>query len=112
MAKKTAEAIIKLLFRGIIPLASLISGVVLFVSEVSGWGLILGIPMIIIGMIMLIYTYDEAIQKKVISLSEELTRCSVCGKLTPRVAGKNPEDMICNVCKKKISKVIAQEKRR
>ena len=104
--KRNLESLVKLIFRGLIPMTALISGVVLFVSEVSGWGVILGIPMIVIGMVMLIFTYDEAIGKKIDEMSEQFVRCAVCGKLTPRQPKIVPEDTICSQCKKEISSGI------
>jgi phage FluMu protein Com len=69
-------------------------------------------PMIIIGSVMVIYTYDEVIKRTVIPMSEELTRCALCGKLTPRVAGISPEDTICSRCKKEVSGWIRRVKRK
>ena len=48
-----------LFFKLLIPIVLLISGVALFVSEVSFLGILLGLPLIIIGSVLVIYTYDE-----------------------------------------------------
>lgn len=48
-----------LLINVIIPLSLLIGGLVLLFAKIPGWGVILGLPMIVIGVIFLIYTYDE-----------------------------------------------------
>ncbi len=65
MARKTKReqhwVSIILFFRLLIPIVLLISGVVLFVSRVSAWGVILGLPLIVIGAVTVIYTYDEII---------------------------------------------------
>lgn len=110
MAKKAAEALVKLIFRGIIPIVLFVGGIVLFVTRTSPWGVVLGLPAIVIGMVMVIYTYDEVISKKVHPLADELTRCAVCGRLTPRMAGVNPEDTICFECKEDISEEIEKER--
>lgn len=72
MVKKTKSdqhwVCIALFFRLLIPIVLLVSGVVLFVSNVSVWGLILGLPLIVIGAVLVIYTYDEIASIKVGSL--------------------------------------------
>jgi hypothetical protein len=110
MAKKAAEALVKLIFRGLIPIVFFGGGVALFVTRASPWGVVLGLPAIVIGMVMMIYTYDEVISKKVYPLADELTRCAVCGRLTPRVAGVNPKDTICSPCNADISEEIEKER--
>ena len=112
MIKKTIESLIKLIFRGVIPIVFFVGGVFLFITRVSPWGVILGLPTIVIGMVMMIYTYDEVISKKVVETSEELTRCSVCGKLTPRQPGVDPRDTFCSVCKTDIKENITKEEKK
>ena len=109
--KDKNESVIKLIFRGVIPLALLISGVVILTSPLLGWSLLLGLPMLITGVAMVIFTYDEIISKKVYSYAEELTRCVICDKLTPRLAGINPEDSICSHCKQEILKRVVKVKK-
>jgi len=104
------ERIIKLLFRGFMPMLMLVAGVILMTSEISGWNLIIGTPITVLGTIFLIFTYDEVIAKKVTPLSQELTRCAICAKLTPRVAGVDPKDTICPRCKQKVGRQLAKEK--
>jgi hypothetical protein len=94
----------------VIPVVFLVSGVVLFISNKSLWGVVLGMPMIIIGGVMVIYTYDEVITKKTQPLSEELARCGLCNKLTPRPPGINPEDVICSRCKKEVLEGIEKSR--
>jgi len=106
------ERVIKLLFRGLVPMLMLVAGVILMTSEISGWNLIIGTPITILGTVFLVFTYDEVIAKKVTPLSQELTRCASCSKLTPRVAGVNPEDTICPRCKQKVSSRLSKEKQR
>jgi hypothetical protein len=102
------ERMIKLVFRGIIPIVFLISGIALLGLRISGWGTILGIPLVVFGSVFLIYTYDEVVSKHVESIAPKLTTtpCSVCGKPTPKVNILSPEDTICDDCKVKIKKGI------
>ncbi len=100
------EGLLKLFFRAVIPLAMLVFGVILMISRLSGWNLIIGTPIVVLGTVFLIYTYNEVINKTAIPLSQEFTRCLVCGHLTPRVNGILPEETICFECKKTISKKL------
>ena len=99
---KAATRLIKLIFRGLIPLAMLGAGVVLMTSRISGWSLIIGIPVTVIGMAMLVFTYDEVVQKQVQPIQKELVRCNICGRLTARQLGVIPEDVICRHCRERI----------
>ena len=58
------KLVIKLIFRCLIPLVILVSGVVVFSVRLSVWSALLGIPMVIIGMVLAIYTYDEVVRDK------------------------------------------------
>jgi len=62
--KNRAWNCILLLFRLMTPIIILICGVTIFISQVSGWNLILGLPLTISGVILTIYTYDEILQAK------------------------------------------------
>lgn len=53
------EEFLKLLFKGLFPLVFFVGGVVVLVSRIPGWGLILGLPMTVIGSALLINTFDE-----------------------------------------------------
>lgn len=55
--------IVKLIFKGLIPIVFLIAGVVILSLRISGWSLLLGIPLTIFGTVFLIYTYDEVLTK-------------------------------------------------
>lgn len=56
---------IKLLYKGLIPVLLVVAGVVILVLGIEGWSVLLGIPITVIGVIMMIYTYDEMVQKRV-----------------------------------------------
>lgn len=47
-----------------LPLILVIGGVLVLVAKIPGWSLILGLPMIIIGVTFLIYAYDEAVTRR------------------------------------------------
>ena len=72
MARKTKTeqlwVCILLFFRLLIPIVLLISGIALFVSQVPAWGVVLGLPLIIIGAVLVIYTYDEVASIRIGSL--------------------------------------------
>ena len=95
-----AENVVRLVFRGLLPTVSVAGGVWLLTSELSGWNIILGIPMTVIGMVFLIYTYDEVVSNKIQPLSQELVRCRRCRRLTPRMSGVKPEETVCLSCKR------------
>lgn len=39
--------------------------------RIAGWGIILGLPMVVFGVVFLIYTYDEALSKSVEEFPDE-----------------------------------------
>lgn len=94
------ESVVRLVFRGLLPIVLVGGGVWLLTSKLSGWNIILGIPMTIIGMVFLIYTYDEVVSNKIQPLSQELVRCRRCGRLTPRMLGVSRKETICLSCKR------------
>lgn len=59
------EKLMLLLLRVIASLTLLIAGITLLALRIPGWGLILGLPMIIFGSVFIIYTYDEVLSRHV-----------------------------------------------
>jgi len=59
-----AEETVKLIFRGLIPVVFLVSGVVILGLKLPGWSLFIGLPLTIFGTVFLIYSYDEILGKK------------------------------------------------
>ena len=95
------EKIIKLIFRGLLPVVLLLSGIVLLSLRIAGWSIIFGLPMVVIGVVFLIYTYDEVVSKKTVQTRQVYT-CSICGQPAIRL----PTDplgkaILCPTCKKK-----------
>ncbi len=58
------EEIAKLIIRGLIPIVLLAGGLYLLDLRITGWSLIFGLPIIVIGTVFLIFTYDEIVTKK------------------------------------------------
>jgi hypothetical protein len=107
------ERLIKLFFRGVIPIFLLVSGVVVLALKISGWSLLLGAPMVVFGCVFLIYTYDEVVAGRVADLPDNpgITKCSLCGAETPKVVGISSEDAICPSCREGIMKSIRNKSR-
>lgn len=59
-----SERMIKLILKAVVPMLILGAGLILLVMRLPGWGIILGLPMVIIGVVFLIYTYDEVVSSK------------------------------------------------
>jgi hypothetical protein len=93
---------IRLIYKGLLPIVLVAGGLVLLALRLSGWSLIFGLPMMVIGVVFIIYTYDELVREKVRPIPKKEVRCSVCGKLTPRVyPWEDAEDAVCLACRKK-----------
>ena len=71
----------KLLFRGILPVVLISGSLVLLVLQITGWSIILGLPMLVIGVTFAIFTYDEMAQKSIDPYCEHVAVCSKCGQL-------------------------------
>lgn len=56
---KHIERLTIITLRAVIPLALLGGGLALFVLRIAGWSIVFGLPMIVIGVVFLIYTYDD-----------------------------------------------------
>ncbi len=104
-----AEEAIKLIFRGLLPLALFVGGVIVLGVKIGGWGLLLGIPLTVIGAIFLIYTFDDIARATILPRSH-FTSCSVCDKPTPVIPGVDEKDTICSSCKRKVAKGIDEQR--
>lgn len=58
-------AIISVLLRTLIPLALLIGGLFLLFLDLPGWSVIFGIPTVVIGVVFLVYSYDDLVSKRI-----------------------------------------------
>ena len=96
-----AEEAIKLVFRGIIPIILLLAGLALLALRLPGWSIIFGLPLVVFGVVFLIYTYDEVVSKKFEPFPKELVKCRLCRKPTPLIPGTIPNDTVCFSCQEK-----------
>lgn len=88
------------IFKIIIPLIFLASGISLLALRIPGWSIIIGLPAIVFGVVFLLYTYDELVSNTVRPLPKNTLSCSVCGKPTPRLyPWADPKDAVCYSCK-------------
>lgn len=62
---RQAWTCIILFFRLLIPIILLVCGVIIFVAQISAWNLILGLPLIVVGVVLVIYTYDEIVKIRI-----------------------------------------------
>lgn len=95
-----AEEAARILLRGLIPITLVTSGVYLLVRGVPGWSMIIGVPMLIFGIVFIIYTYDEVVSKKVDRDIQSFV-CSACGQLASNDPASANQNNICEVCKAK-----------
>ena len=103
---------LRLTFRVLIPIVLLVGGLALLGLRIAGWSIIFGLPMITFGVVFLIYTYDELVNKVVKPIPERIVTCSVCGKPTTKIyPWQNDEDAICFTCREDIEKGIEKVKK-
>ncbi len=57
------EDALRLILRVILSLALLVGGLHLLALRIVSWDVILGIPMVIISLVFIIYTYDDVLTK-------------------------------------------------
>jgi hypothetical protein len=95
---------LRLVFRVVVPIIFLIGGLVLLSFRLPGWSLIIGLPMIIFGIVFLVYTYDEVVTDKVAEGGEGNWPCGKCRKHSDDKACDGPNDTVCLKCKERIFK--------
>lgn len=98
------EEVIRLISRVLIPIIVLGGGMYLLHLRITGWSLIFGLPITVIGVAFLIFTYDEVVSKRIGEPQPRFfesgpVKCSICGEKTPRVPGEWEEDTVCPKCK-------------
>jgi hypothetical protein len=91
----------------VLSLVLFFGGVWLLALRIPGWSLFLGLPAVQIGIIFLIFTFDEVMRGKVGSDSLQMLSCSVCGK--PTLAPAWQKEKICGECKRKRAKKTRTE---
>ncbi len=91
----------------ILSLILFLGGIWILTLRIPGWSLFLGLPAAQIGIIFLIFTFDEIIRGKVGRDSLHLLSCSVCGK--PTLAASWRKEKICGECARKMAKKTKTE---
>lgn len=61
---KHIELLLKLLVRIFAPVALMFGGLALLALRISGWSMVFGLPMVVIGVVFMIYAYDEILSRK------------------------------------------------
>jgi hypothetical protein len=83
-------------------LSLFIGGIVILFLKLPGWSIILGIPAVQIGLIFLIFSFDEIARKRYGPSSLKDVRCLNCGK--PFLIRWGDQNEICPECQKEIGK--------
>lgn len=60
-----SEHATRLIIKAVIPLSLLFGGLWLLTLKLAGWSIIFGLPMIVMGVVFLIYSYDEVVSGKI-----------------------------------------------
>lgn len=58
-----SEGLIRIIIQAVLGLVLLIGGIILLALRISGWSIILGLPMVVISSVFIVYTYDDAASK-------------------------------------------------
>jgi hypothetical protein len=83
-------------------LSLFVGGIALLAIRIPGWSLILGLPAVQIGLVFLIFTFDDIARNKVGPQSLHMIPCSVCGK--PTLTPNWEQEKICMKCQQLIAK--------
>ena len=89
-------------------LSLFLGGIALLALRLPGWSLILGLPAVQIGLVFLIFTFDDIARNKVGPQSLHMIPCSVCGK--PTLAHQWEQEKICVACQKMIAQKLSKKK--
>ena len=108
MVKKTVTDSQRTLPLLIISLALFLGGIGLLVLQIPGWSIFLGLPSVQIGIIFLIFCFDDIARIKVGTQSCEMVNCSICNK--PTLVLKGQKENICSQCLRRINKKQKESK--
>ena len=103
------SSFLRFILQIVICLALLGAGIVILALRIPGWSLLVGLPLIILGVIFLIFTIDAVARKNLGQESLQTVLCSVCGQPTPAPSWQN--EKICPVCEKKLAQKLKEEKK-
>ena len=76
--------------------------------RIPGWSLFLGLPAVQIGIIFIIFTFDEVAREKGGVNSLYMISCSICKK--PILVHTWEEEKICQECLRKMAKKMKLSK--
>ncbi|MCL4382409.1 MAG: hypothetical protein M1575_03050 [Patescibacteria group bacterium] len=102
-------SLLRFILQTIICLSILAGGVIILILRISVWSLVLGLPMVQIGVFFLILSFDELARKKFGKESIQVVLCSVCGQPTYSPSWQN--EQICPACEKKLKNKLLEEKK-
>jgi len=51
--------LVRIIIKAVLPVVLLLAGLWLLTLKFAGWSIIFGLPMVVLGVIFLIYAYDE-----------------------------------------------------
>jgi hypothetical protein len=108
-AMNQTGSIKKFILQTFICLALLGGGIIILALRIAGWSLFLGLPMVLFGVVFLIFTFDNVARNKFGKESLQVVLCSLCSKPTPSPSWQN--EKICPECEKKIAKKLKEEKK-
>lgn len=103
---RSSRIILRQLFLFLISVSLLAGGVFLMSLRISGWSLILGLPLILFGFVFLVYSFDEIFRERIGPTFEE-TSCQVCQKTLS--SSSEEKEKICQQCREEIKKRIKEE---
>jgi hypothetical protein len=109
-AMNQTGSIKKFVLQTFICLVLLGGGIIILALRIAGWSLFLGLPMILFGVVFLIFTFDHLARNKFGKESLQIVLCSVCGRPTPSPCWQN--ENICPECEKKIAQKLKEEKKK
>lgn len=92
---------VSMLIRVAVPLFLLAGGITLLALRISGWSLIFGLPVTVLGVVFLVYTYDGMVNASNLR-GKNLANCKICNNLEEVEGGEFPDDYICKSCRRDI----------
>lgn len=79
-----------------------VGGIILLALHLPGWSIFLGLPAVQIGLIFIIFSFDNTTKKKTDFQNYYSLSCKSCGRAVFAPIGQ--KEIICENCQKKILK--------
>lgn len=103
--------ILQLIFRSVVPLVSgmtlLLGGIWLLTLPLPGWKLILGLPAAQLGIVLLMFAFDDITKKHLHPENFEILICPYCAH--QNLVLRETRETYCGNCQKKIKNPQAEE---